>query len=53
VSGAMIWPDGLFRGKFPVLDIDRRPGISFSREGWYRFQSEREGPPCCVKKQIP
>ena len=49
---AMTSPDGLFRGHLCYVDIDRWLEIYFSREGWYRVRSEREGSSRCAKKKI-
>jgi hypothetical protein len=42
----------LLRGHLCDVDIDRWPEIYFSREGRYRFRSEREGSSHCAKKLI-
>jgi len=38
-NATMIWPDGLRRSHLLVLDIDLRPGLSFSHEGRFRFHA--------------
>jgi hypothetical protein len=46
-------PGGILRGPFYILDFDPRPGISFFRDGRYRFRAYGEKTSCSVKKQIP
>ena len=50
--GMIIRPDGLLCSHFLVLDIDPQPGISFSREGRYRFLAFWKGMSWNAKKQF-